>query len=131
MSLCAACAGSGDAPAPAAFPAAALASLKSDSGALSIEVRTSPSQPPTRGAASVEYIVRDVDGAPVDGLSLVVVPWMPAHGHGASVRATVAAQGGGRYLITGVSLFMAGHWELRSDFSGPRSDHVAPSFEVE
>jgi hypothetical protein len=56
---------------------------------------------------------------------------MASHGHGASVRPTVTPQGHGKYLVTGVSLFMAGTWELRTDVSGPRTDSLAPSFEVQ
>ena len=50
----------------------------------------------------------DAAGAPKDGLDLAVVPWMPAHGHGASVKPTIVAMGNGKYLALNVSFFMPG-----------------------
>lgn len=122
-------ASSGDG-AAAGFPANAFVTVASTSGALSVDVRSSP-QPPERGVVDVEYTVHDASGKPVDGLTVVVTPWMVSHGHGASVRPTVTAQGQGKYLVTGVSLFMAGRWELRTEVSGPTSDSLAPAFEVQ
>jgi hypothetical protein len=99
-------------------------------GGLHVVVRTAPSQPPPRGTCTVELTVTDASGAPKDGLTLDVVPWMPAHAHGASVRPTVVAKGGGNYLVTNVSLFMPGEWELRTTIAGPVSDHAAPKIVV-
>jgi hypothetical protein len=113
-----------------AFPSAAYATVASDSGALNLEVRTAPDQPPSRGTASVEYRISTHAGAPQDGLDLTVLPFMPSMGHGASGKPTVSAKGDGRYVISGVELFMAGHWELRTDISGAVKDHAAPSFDV-
>jgi hypothetical protein len=108
----AAACGGGD-PAPAPFPAAAYETISSASGGYRIEVRTSP-QPPTTGVLAVELRVRDAKGAPVDGLTIAATPVMPAHTHGASVRPSVTAKGGGVYVLDDVSLFMAGKWELRT-----------------
>jgi YtkA-like len=97
---------------------------------LSVVVRTSP-QPPTRGTVAVEMTVTQIsDATPVDSLALQVRPWMPAHDHGSSIAPTVAAQGRGKYLVTNVDLFMPGHWELQTNFSGPATDYVAPAFDV-
>ena len=96
------------------FPSAALMTLPGSQGKVSIEVRTAPVQPPSRGVTSVEYRITDKNGAPVDGLTLGVVPWMPDMGHGASISTTVTNEGGGRYLISDVELFMPGKWELRT-----------------
>jgi hypothetical protein len=113
------------------FASDALLSLSSDSGGLRIEVRTSPEQPPSRGLASVELVIRDAaTNAPRSGLSLSVLPWMPAHGHGASLQPTVAETAPGTYVISGVDFFMPGSWELRTTLSGSIADHVEPSFEI-
>jgi hypothetical protein len=102
----------------------------SDSGALRIDVRTSP-QPPGRGSDDVEFTITNAsDGKPRDDLSVAVTPWMPAMNHGSSAIPTVTAEGGGRYLVTGVYLFMPGRWELRTSFSGPTNDHAAPAFDI-
>jgi hypothetical protein len=112
------------------FPPAPLFTAQSDSGALTIEVRTAPAQPPSRGPSSVEYLITGSDGTPADGLGLSAVPWMPDMGHGASVTPTVASTGGGRYLISDVELFMPGRWELRTTFAGPPEDRVTPAFDI-
>lgn len=113
-----------------AFPAEPFVTTTSDAGTLHVEVRTAPSQPPARGVCSVELTVTDAKGVAVDDLKLDVVPWMPAMGHGTSITPTVAALGAGKYLVTNVSLFMAGDWELRTSFEGPVRDRAAPAFQI-
>ena len=103
---------------PPVFPADPLSSVVADDGATHLEVRTAPAQPPTRGVVDVEIVVRDPNGAPVDGLSLDVVPWMSAHGHGASASPSVVDEGAGRYWVRDVDLFMPGDWDLRVQISG-------------
>ena len=134
VTLCIACSDSGAAASSSStgFPSAALVSATSDSGTLSIEVRTGPSQPPARGTCEVEYRITDAaSGQPVDGLSVDVVPWMVSMGHGSSGKPTVAAKGDGRYVASKVSLYMAGRWELRTTLSGARADQAAPAIDVE
>jgi hypothetical protein len=88
--------------------------VASQSGALSLEVRTGPVQPPTRGLSVVTLIITDAQsGEAKDGLELSVVPWMPAMGHGTSVKPIVAAEGGGEYLVSNVNMYMGGAWDLR------------------
>jgi hypothetical protein len=55
---------------------------------------------------------------------------MPAMNHGA-IAPTIEAQGDGTYLVTDLDIYMAGHWELRTSVSGPATDHVTPSFDIE
>lgn len=128
VSACA-CSSGGDATS-AGFPRDPYVVATSDSGALRIEVRTAPTQPPPRGTCTVELFVADPNGAARDGLTIDVVPWMPAMGHGTSVKPTIRAQGQGRYVLTDVSLFMPGTWELRAAFSGPVSDHARASIQI-
>jgi hypothetical protein len=124
-------AGNNTATEPPSFPPDALSSVASDSGGFNIAVRSSP-QPPTLGLDFVQYTITDGSGAPVDGLTITVVPWMPAHGHGTSVQPTVEAQGSGVYQLDTVDLYMAGHWELRSTITGPSGDDAAvPTVDVQ
>jgi hypothetical protein len=111
------------------FPAAALMTVPGAQGKVSLEVRTAPSQPPSRGVSSVEYRVT-AGSEPVDGLTLDVLPWMPVMGHGTSVTPTVTAEGAGRYVIDDVDLYMSGTWELRTIITGADEDSAAPSFEI-
>ena len=118
--------GSGD----VTFPAAAFSTMPSSTGALTIEVRTAPTQPPSQGLDTVEYVITAAGGAPSDGLELTVVPWMPDMGHGASTTPSVAAMGDGRYVISDVELFMGGKWQLRTTIAGPLEDSVTPTFQI-
>jgi hypothetical protein len=79
----------------------------------------------------VELSVHDAGGAPLGGLSLVVVPWMSAHGHGASASPTVVDEGNGRYWLRDVDLFMPGDWDLRVQISGAVHTQVDARLEVQ
>src|SRR5262245_24989858 len=94
------------------FPAEPLTTVPSDADLLRVAVRTAPSQPPSRGPCSVELTIQDASGATKDGLVLDAVPFMPSHGHGASVRPTVEAKGEGIYLLHNVTFYMPGDWQL-------------------
>jgi hypothetical protein len=120
----AACGGGDESGSTDSFPADPYTNVASTSGALKVAVRTAPSQPPPRGTCTVELTITDATGAPQDGLDVAVVPFMPSHGHGASVKPNVVAKGGGRYLVSNVSLFMPGSWELRATISGRVNDHA-------
>jgi hypothetical protein len=124
-SLAAACSGGAGSDAQV-FPL----ELDTQSGALHVEVHTSP-EPPVRGSNTVELTITNVaDGSPADGLMLDVEPWMPAMNHGTSAKPSVMAEGGGKYLVSNVYLFMPGLWELRTTFSGPTADHAAPALQI-
>jgi YtkA-like len=116
------------------FSETPLMTVTSDSGKLHVDVRTSPSQPPTRGQQSVQLVIADENGAPQSGLTLDTTPWMPAMGHGASVTPAVTETTPGTYVIADVDMFMPGTWELRTTIadadSGTSADHVAPSFQI-
>ncbi|MGH7438728.1 MAG: FixH family protein [Polyangiaceae bacterium] len=125
---------------PAGFLAQPAETLRSQSQRLSVAVYTSP-QPPTRGDQSVKYLIANVDsGKPASGLALHVVPWMPEHGHGASIVPSVTETAPGTYVISNVDLFMAGEWELRTTITaapadsgedgGIASDYVDPTFQI-
>lgn len=109
----------GDQPDPSSFPTDPAQTVPSGSGVLALAVRTSP-QPPVLGLDDAQFtITRADDGSPVDGLTITVTPWMPAMNHGTSIVPTVTAQGGGRYLVTNLDLYMEGYWQLRTSIAGP------------
>ncbi len=94
-------------------------------------VFTNP-QPPTVGSVAVRYVITDsASKKPVDGLSLTIVPWMPAMGHGTSVVPLVSPAGTGVYNLSNVYLFMAGQWQLRTTIGGGTSDSAAPELMVQ
>jgi hypothetical protein len=114
---------------PAVFPAEVLTTAPSSSGQLTVDVRTDP-QPPVRGSIRAQMTIVDVNGQPVDGLDLAVVPWMPSHGHGTSITPSVSAQGGGLYLVDQLYLYMGGTWELRTTISGVVDDEAVAQVDV-
>src|SRR5215831_14134415 len=56
--------------------------------------------------------IADMGGAPVDGLTIGVLPYMPDHQHGTTVQAVVTDNGGGVYEITPLYLYMEGFWQV-------------------
>ncbi len=117
----AACSSAGS-PDAQAFPL----QVDSNSGALHADP-----EPPARGSNALELtITRTSDGAPVDGLSLEVEPWMPAMNHGTSAKPVVVSEGGGRYLVSELYLYMPGRWELRTTMTGPMTDEVTPALQI-
>jgi hypothetical protein len=130
VSSMAACSSAGQASPPLSFAAQADMEEKGDAGVLEVQVRASP-DPPWQGTIAVELtVMAAADGIPQDGLSIAMVPWMPAHGHGTSLTPVVTPEGNGKYLVTQVDLFMAGYWELQTTLSGPLSDYVAPGYNI-
>ena len=122
---------SADSSLPPTFPAEPFQRLTTAGALFDVALRTAPQQPPQRGIDTLQYQVTDPSGAPVTGLVLTVVPWMPAHGHGTSVRPTVTETGDGLYEASNVVLFMQGRWELRTSITGGGAqDAVAPAFDV-
>jgi hypothetical protein len=112
------------------FGSTPLVIVASSSGALQLAVFTDP-QPPASGKVTVRYVITDVSSSrPVEGLSISVVPWMPAMGHGTSVTPTVSPLGAGVYDVSNVYLFMPGEWQLRTTLAGGANDSAVPSFTV-
>jgi hypothetical protein len=93
------------------FPGPAALTVASASGALTLDVWWSPAHP-TVGYDAAQLAIADASGAPVSGLALSIIPWMPADGHGASIVPTITETAPGVYIATPLDFFMAGSWEL-------------------
>ena len=117
---------------PGAISETAAAVVTSDGGSYRISVHSAPDAAPSRGVNTLRLVVTNAaDDTPVSGLQLDVVPWMPAMGHGASVKPSVEpGPEPGSYTVTNVNLFMPGRWEIRTTIGGTTSDHVAPQFDI-
>ena len=113
-------------------PLVQVAESTSASGAYQVDVLAHTSQL-TRGDYDLEYVFTNVaDGSPVDGLTITIVPWMPAMGHGTSIVPTIAALGSGTYALTDIDLFMAGLWQLRTTATGATAaDQVEPTMQIQ
>jgi len=105
----------------------AFATADGEAGLVKVEVRTDTA--PQRGRVLAHLTVLDAKSrAPIDGANVVVVPFMPAMGHG-SHTPMVTAKGNGVYDVD-AELYMPGRWELRTTVSGPMSDRAVPSIDV-
>jgi hypothetical protein len=104
--------------------------VTTDSGQLRVAVRYWP-QPQVVGLNAVELAMTDSAGQPVDGLTIDVFPWMPAHGHGASVQPTITSDRAGVFVASPLQLFMPGAWELRLTIGGAVSDTGTASLHVQ
>ena len=114
---------------PGSFPQVALLTLDSDSGGLHLELRSAP-EPPVQGQNVGQITVTDSSGQPVEGLTLTVLPWMPAHGHGTSAPVGVTDNGGGVFIANPLYLFMAGEWQLRMTFAGSMNDTAMATVQI-
>lgn len=88
---------------------------------------------PRRGFNAAEIGVYASDGTPLAGLHLAVVPWMPAHAHGASVKAEVEETAPGTYVVQPLYLYMGGRWELRTSLARETEAEaatLAPAFDI-
>lgn len=76
--------------------------------------------PPVKGTNVLTLQVSDSAGAPVNGATLTVVPFMPDHGHGSAVAPVVTALGAdGKYTVDKLYLAMSGLWEIRVNVTAP------------
>ncbi len=112
----------------------AEAAVASGSGAdVTASLHTVDGASPGRG---VDCVALDLTmgGAPRDGLTISVHPWMPAMGHGSSVVPTVTALGGGRYAVSELAMVMPGLWQLQLTVDGSGAggvhDTLTLSFDV-
>jgi hypothetical protein len=86
--------------------------------------------PPSKNENSWTLKVIDASGNPISGAAITAKPFMPDHGHGASVVPTITSMTDGTYEIANLDLFMPGIWTVTltiTPTSGP-VDTVVFSF---
>ena len=72
-----------------------------------------------RKLQTVQVVITDRDGHPVDGATIGIDGGMPQHGHGLPTRPRISkALGGGTYEIEGLRFNMGGWWELKLSITG-------------
>jgi hypothetical protein len=91
--------------------------VTSTSGDYKYVLLNSNPAPPARGTDTWTIQITNASGQAQAGLAASVLPFMPDHGHGSSVNATVTANADGTYTVTPLYLFMPGVW--RVGFSVP------------
>jgi hypothetical protein len=75
-----------------------------------------------KGSNTWDIQVRDTAGQPVDGLTIDTMPRMPDHGHGTSITPETTDDGGGKYVISPLYLYMGGYWQVTLNIRVPLSD---------
>ena len=82
---------------------------------------TAPAVPfPTVGDSTFEVTFLQGGGPTPAGLTVTAEkPYMPLHGHGATVYPVVADDGGGAFTISNINFFMGGYWEVTLDLKFP------------
>ena len=81
-------------------------------GLMTFKLMSSTPAPPARGDNTWELDIVDTTGAPVAGATVTVVPFMPDHNHGTSIKAQVTETSPGHYEATPVNLWMVGFWQI-------------------
>jgi hypothetical protein len=72
---------------------------------------------------AVDFVVCPKSGAALPQ-SLRVDAQMPEHRHGMNYKASVKAEGGGRYRAEGLMFHMAGRWELLFELRGAETERL-------
>ncbi len=87
-----------------------------DGGVYDFKLKSADPAPPARGfntwVVQVSSMNAGVVGAPVDGATIKVTPFMPAHMHGSGVPVEIMPMTEpGQYQLDPVNLWMQGVWE--------------------
>jgi hypothetical protein len=85
-------------------------------GLLDFQLMSADPAPPARDdntwVVQINAMASGVVGAPITGASLVVTPYMPAHGHPAGKEVLITPMAtAGQYQLAPVNLWMPGVWE--------------------
>jgi hypothetical protein len=143
--LIAACGGSGDdtAPVDANEVAACVSTGRGDTyvagleksgtgGLLDFKLMSADPAPPGRflnnWVVQVNAMANGAVGGPMDGVAMVVTPFMPDHQHGAGAyKVKIAPVDGmsGQYALTDINTWMPGYWEITIDATAGASHDSA------
>ncbi len=97
---------------PRAMTYAPGMSVTSSSGSRKYVLLSADPAPPARGNDTWSMRITDAAGTAQPGLTVGVLPFMPDHGHGTSVAASVTANQDGTYTVTPLYFFMPGVWRI-------------------
>jgi hypothetical protein len=116
---------------PPSFGTTAITSATSAACGATFDVYTAP-DPLVRGPASIELVATESSTkTPLPGLTITMVPFMPAMGHGSATTPAVVDRGSGVYIADDVVLAMPGTWQLRTNIGGACSDALVIDVDVQ
>ena len=85
--------------------------------------------PPHVGEHRVVITLDQLDSAPLEGATVELSPWMPAHGHG-STDVEAVEEAPGVYVAQDVWLNMPGIWDLRVRVEAEALGELTATFEI-
>jgi hypothetical protein len=88
-----------------------------------ILVKSDPG-PPAKGNDTWTLKVTNTSAQPQPNLGLSVLPFMPDHGHGTSVNASITDNHDGTYTVAPLYFFMPGVWRVTFTSSTPADSAV-------
>jgi len=107
-------------------------------GTLDFQLMSAEPAPPARDdntwIVQLNTMTSGVVGAPIDGATFAVTPFMPEHQHGSPIRVEITPVPGqaGQYTLSPVNMWMPGVWEttIMAD-SGTTTDKAVFRFCIE
>jgi hypothetical protein len=104
--------------------------LRADDGPFEGTLRIEPSPPHVGQHHVVLMLSEDPEtGEPLEGATVTLSPWMPAHGHG-STDVEAVEDGPGVYVAENVWLNMPGIWDLRVHVDAEEQGDLIATVEV-
>ncbi|MCB9673933.1 MAG: FixH family protein [Alphaproteobacteria bacterium] len=108
--------------------------IRTTQGNFYLELVSATPDPPDEGVNDWLVKVTTESGSPVNGGTVTITPWMPAHGHGISPPdySGTPTAGDGEYAIPAFDLIMPGVWEFQTLITeSMMNDTVTFSFCIE
>jgi len=88
-------------------------------GAVMMHLMEATPAPPAKGENTWKMMLMTAGGDPISGAELTATPFMPDHGHGATVKAVITDMGDGMYKVAPLDLFLDGYWTITFDVKAP------------
>ena len=109
---------------PRVFTYQAGMTVASASKALTFALLQSNPGPPAKGNDTWTIKVTDASSQPQANLNISVLPFMPDHGHGTSVNASITNNHDGTYTVAPLYFFMPGVWRITFTTASPADSAV-------
>jgi hypothetical protein len=104
-------------------------SRPSEDGVVSVQLLEAEPAPPAQAENFWTLELSDENEQPVTGASIVAVPYMIDHGHGAAAQ-IAADLGAGRYELGPLTLTMPGLWEITLQLTMPDGSETSVVYDV-
>ncbi len=103
-----------------------VSGMEKTGGSVIVQFTSANPAPPAKGSnVWTLKVLRGADRSPLSGAKVVVTPFMPDHGHGASGTPVIDDKGDGSYEVRDIYLSMPGYW--RTTVSVTPSGESTPS----